>query len=104
MVSKSITVRFQKDLYHRIKDRDDCTSKLIRTAVKEHLNQLEENKENQEIKDDSSNTTKKDILESNTDVDSLYENYVESADKTFYLIEQLKEKMDQLNQEMKNII
>lgn len=138
MVSKSITVRFKKNLYHRVKERDTCTSRLIREAVREYLDKIDRQGEIKSDKEDedidyniesdpdifpsnnwdqvSYDGKKTKIFENNYDElnnrniessednpEQLY-NYLKTTDQTLFLMDELKNKISQLDDEMKGLI
>ena len=94
MVSKSITVRFNKKLYKKIKESDVCTSRLIRNAVTSYLNELEK-KESGEQKNNRGSAC--------LNVEKCLNECSTNAEETLSLLTELKSKLDDLNDETKKL-
>jgi len=126
MPSATITVRFDKILYKKIKGHWMCTSDLVRNAVRMYLEHLEEEEQKAEdplispalqeeyyvntpVKHDVLQEMQVEKQEYNQDLQTLkYQeetdnNYQGSEDETSMLIKKLKREMDELDSELNQL-
>lgn len=125
MPSATITVRFNKMLYDKVKGHWMCTSDLVRNAVRmylEHLEEEEKKAENPLIspvlqeKNFINTPVKQDVLQDIPVEDTVeYQNYEttnyqdetdtdsQSDDETLMLIKKLRREMDELDSELNQL-
>ena len=116
MPSSTITVRFEDELYNKIKNHEICTSDLIRDGVRIYLEMLEEEKKMNEPVISSPEPVRsyerQDVIQ-----DKYVESYQEEPmqkrcygqtydkyNKTTYAMDKLKEEISSLNDEVGSLL